>query len=475
MVVQCEKCKSIFNLKIDARKKESTRVRCSICKNEFTVWRLDNKSGNVANASSDSSLNIPLAVKIEQVFNDSRRLLHYKEIEELIFKKYGHRHSVNAYLNKSPDAIKLLPGVFIHKAHYNGLLKKAISIQKVAVVKWVAKQVKSKNNPLDVHLIAALLYKSGKIRYFSKKSIESLVTYTAQSDPDVKIIPSPSNPQKRSLTKKEGNFNNQAPQMSVTEATKDTNDKLCFQIRRLATEYETFSAPPDESSINRLPIFSSKALKNISANDLHKNYSADMLISDLSLSVRTSNVLNAAGVETIGDVMLTPGSTLLDQRNFGLKSFNELKDIIRKVISTDTHKQPIEPTSLPLSDLERLKLPPDESSLNSLPLFSSKSIDGLTIDHLHENFKAHTLLADMILSVRTSKILCAARMTTISEVMLTPTHNILRYKNFGRKSLKELKNIIKQLVLSDEFNPNVVFNDSLDENFSIDYSSRRWN
>ncbi|MDM8544077.1 DNA-directed RNA polymerase subunit alpha C-terminal domain-containing protein [Desulfococcaceae bacterium HSG9] len=413
MVVQCEKCKSTFNLKIDARKKESTRVRCSICKNEFSVWCFNHESEDAANESSGSLLDIPVSDKINQVLSHSRRLLHYKEIEELVFKKYGHRHSAGTYLNKSPDVIKLLPGVFIHKDQYSEAIKKAFIIQKAAVVKWVAKQVKSKNTPLDVQVVAALLYQSGKIRYFSEKSIEKLVTYTAQTDPEIIIVSNPSDPKKRSLTKKGSNNNHQTPQVpentviAETKETKvaDTNDRPYFQVRLPETEYETFSAPPDESSINHLPIFSSKTLKNVSANDLHKNYNAGMLISDLSLSVRTLNVLNTFGVKTIGELVLIPGPTLLKQKNFGVKSLNELKNIIKEIILTDAHKQSNESMPLTYSDLERLKLPPDEFSLNSLPIFSSKALDDLTIDDLHENYKAHTLLADLILSVRTSNVL----------------------------------------------------------------------
>ncbi|MDM8557184.1 DNA-directed RNA polymerase subunit alpha C-terminal domain-containing protein, partial [Desulfococcaceae bacterium HSG7] len=329
------------------------------------MWCFNHESEDAANETSASLLDIPVSDKINQILIHSRRLLHYKEIEELVFKKYGHRHSASTYLNKSPDVIKLLPGVFIHEDQYNESIKKAFIIQKAAVVKWVAKQVKSKNIPLDVQVVAALLYQSGKIRYFSEKSIESLVVYTAQIDPEIIIVPSPSDSKKRSLTKKDSNNNRQTPETSenvIIETVKvnekktvDTNNKPHSQLQ--TSVYETFSEPPDEVSLKSLPIFYSKKLNNVSIDDLHKNY------------------------------------------------------------------------------------------------------------------KAHTLLSDMVLSARTSKALRASGMTKIGEVMLTPAKDTLKYKNFGKKSLKELEDIIKHLVLTEEFNPNIILNDSLDENFCIEYLS----
>ena len=92
---------------------------------------------------------------------------------------------------------------------------------------------------------------------------------------------------------------------------------------------EQLASSPEESSLSLLPLFSSKKLDDITVEDLHPDFHASARLADLFLSVRTANVLNALGMETIGEVIFAPGSYLLDQQNFGRKSLRELKDIVR--------------------------------------------------------------------------------------------------------------------------------------------------
>ena len=99
-------------------------------------------------------------------------------------------------------------------------------------------------------------------------------------------------------------------------------------IRPLSSVKEQLAEPPEESSISLLPLFSSIKLKNISVEDLSPGFHATVKLAELDLSVRTANVLSVAGLETIGEVLLTAGSDLLGQKNFGKKSLNELKDIV---------------------------------------------------------------------------------------------------------------------------------------------------
>ncbi len=52
-------------------------------------------------------------------------------------------------------------------------------------------------------------------------------------------------------------------------------------------------------------------------------------ISELELSVRSSNCLKEANIKTIGDLVRKPESELLNFRNFGKKSLNEINDILK--------------------------------------------------------------------------------------------------------------------------------------------------
>ena len=90
--------------------------------------------------------------------------------------------------------------------------------------------------------------------------------------------------------------------------------------------------PPDESSLILLPIFSSKNTREIAVEDLHKSFKAFTKLSDLMLSIRSANVLKELDMHTIGEVMLTTGTTLLKQKNFGRGCLCELKIIIGNLI-----------------------------------------------------------------------------------------------------------------------------------------------
>lgn len=199
---------------------------------------------------------------------------------------------------------------------------------------------------------------------------------------------------------------------------------------------EQLTAPPQKSSIDLLPLFSSIKLPEFSVEQLHPGFHGSLKTKALGLSVRTENTLEELQLETIGAVMLTPGSDLLKQSNFGKKCLRELQDVVRDLCTGGAQK-------------ENFSLPPSEHSLSILPLFSSRRLIGISVEDLHQEFRANTKLSDLILSHRTSNILNDLGMVSIGEVLLTPGDNLLRTKNFGRKSLKELRDIVRSLCLSD--------------------------
>lgn len=52
-------------------------------------------------------------------------------------------------------------------------------------------------------------------------------------------------------------------------------------------------------------------------------------ISELELSVRSSNCLKDANIKTIGDLVRRQEAELLEFRNFGKKSLTEIQDILK--------------------------------------------------------------------------------------------------------------------------------------------------
>jgi len=213
-------------------------------------------------------------------------------------------------------------------------------------------------------------------------------------------------------------------------------------VKQLAT-------PPEDSSIERLPLFSFKRLHEFAVEQLHPGFQGNLKNKDLALSVRTLNILDELQLETIGEVMLTPGSELLKQPNFGKKCLRELQDVVCELCANEAKQ-------------EHLSLPPTEHSLAILPLFSSQRFRGVSVTDLHHGFHATTKLSELIISHRTSNALTRLGVLSIGEVMLTPGDELLRIKGFGRKSLKEVRDTVRSLCFSDS---------QLEEQNAVDYSS----
>lgn len=181
-------------------------------------------------------------------------------------------------------------------------------------------------------------------------------------------------------------------------------------------------------------------------------------ITAAGLSIRATNVLlqNCSSLE---ELHLLSKKTLLTFPNCGRKTVREILsslDTIRGKVSAET----------PPSVKEQLAEPPEESSIYLLPLFSSKEIEDVAVEDLHSGFRALTKLADLDLSARTANVLHGLGIETIGEVILTPRSELLGQQNFGRKSLSELKELVRSLCLTENDAPGSLANESV----SIDYT-----
>nr|MDA3787524.1 hypothetical protein [Desulfobacula sp.] len=116
---------------------------------------------------------------------------------------------------------------------------------------------------------------------------------------------------------------------------------------------------------------------------------------------------------------------------------------------------------------EQLEKPPTENSLSMLPIFSSTKLEGLTVEDLHPDFHSSTKFIDILLSTRTSHVLRTTGVKTIGEILLIPGPEFLTWKNFGKKSLNELKVIVRSLCLPGKKLPTADVNNS----GFIDYTS----
>jgi len=189
----------------------------------------------------------------------------------------------------------------------------------------------------------------------------------------------------------------------------------------------------------------------------------EKLIISSDLSMRASNVLlhNHFSIDKIN---LLNEEILLTLPNCGKKTANEILNFLKIL-----HQEKIVPP--PISIKDQLANPPDESSLILLPIFSSKNTKEIAVEDLHKSFNAFTKLSDLMLSIRSANVLKELDMHTIGEVMLTTGTTLLKQKNFGRKCLKELKAIIRNLILFNRHSSDTFQESRSNHISSIDYSS----
>jgi len=182
-------------------------------------------------------------------------------------------------------------------------------------------------------------------------------------------------------------------------------------------------------------------------------------INSIGLSVRATNVI-LHNCFSLADLTSLDTDYLQTFPNCGIKTVREIIRLLETIRETgDIH--------LPLSIKEQLAEPPTESSISLLPLFSARKLANITIQDLHPDFHASIKLTDIVLSVRTAKVLSAFGLETIGDVMLASAAVLLRQHNLGRKSLHELREMVQSFCLTGIVTPgnNVV------KSPEIDYSS----
>ena len=170
--------------------------------------------------------------------------------------------------------------------------------------------------------------------------------------------------------------------------------------------------------------------------------SLEMLVKEAALSVRATNVL-LKNCSSLTDPNLQTEERIRELPSCGKKTADEIVQFL-KAIRSGSEGQVKSPPSIQ----EQLAVSPSESSLQLLPLFSSRGIIGFLVEDLHCDFHGKTRLKDIVLTVRTSKVLNKLGFQTIGEVMLTSGSSLLSEKNFGRGSLNELIGIVTSLCLT---------------------------
>ena len=136
-------------------------------------------------------------------------------------------------------------------------------------------------------------------------------------------------------------------------------------------------------------------------------------VTDFELSVRSRNCLKRINVTTLGDLTLTPEPELLNSKNFGETSLQEIKEMmssrglrlgqaLETHSSMDFHSAPTE-------------LTPEEEALLSKPI------------------------SELSLSVRARKCMTRLNIPSIGDLVKRSGDELLESKNFGVTSLNEVR------------------------------------
>ena len=172
------------------------------------------------------------------------------------------------------------------------------------------------------------------------------------------------------------------------------------------------------------------------------------LISAAGLSVRATNAL-LKSFSSLDEFMTCDENAFGHIQNCGGKTIRELIVFRDGIISQrgEAYQPAPEVRNRPRSDEDLLTLPPSKENIPLLPIFSSRQLADFAVNDLHPEFHGTASLEDFVFSVRTSKILKRLGLETIGEVMLFASGDLLSQENFGRKSLKEVRHIIRSFAL----------------------------
>jgi DNA-directed RNA polymerase subunit alpha len=144
-------------------------------------------------------------------------------------------------------------------------------------------------------------------------------------------------------------------------------------------------------------------------------------VTDFELSVRSRNCLRKMNIRTLGDLVRTTEADLLNSKNFGETSLQEIKDLLA-------------------SKGLRVGMMVEE------PGFGRYGVESVELSAQERAAMAKSI-ADLSLSVRARKCMARLGITTIGELISHTADQLLEVKNFGVTSLNEIRSKLAEISL----------------------------
>jgi len=182
----------------------------------------------------------------------------------------------------------------------------------------------------------------------------------------------------------------------------------------------SLASPPTMDSLDALPFFLSRRLDFLSEEDLHPDYKANLKLSDVEMSARTSKALRKSGYNRLGQVLLIPGVELLRQKGFGRKCLRELKTLVTGLILPETTSDSIINTdyssysTMILSLLSSCKINERDQEI-ILMWLSSKTNNRITFQKIADKFSLSRERIRQIVNKNFRKIRHPARFKMLKE------------------------------------------------------------
>lgn len=148
---------------------------------------------------------------------------------------------------------------------------------------------------------------------------------------------------------------------------------------------------------------------------------AGIPIEGLKLSVRATNVLHRIGIFEVEQLLNTPIERIADQRNIGIKTIAEIREIVNQIISGDV-------------EVDGLDVPNTDSSKVGERVYSEEQIEELS----------RHFITELNLSNRAMNALMRIGCNTLDKLALMTEEDIKNLKGLGTKTCKEMLRELQQ-------------------------------
>ena len=234
--------------------------------------------------SREISNQVNYEIEIAKFLKVSKKILHYKEINEFIFSKYKTIRNAVSYLNNSNECVKVAPGFYAHRDLITNEFYRNLDFEKELINNFLRKQLILKNE-VTIDNFTELLFDLQIVKLLSKNGIRYFISNSSNLDDDLK--------------------------------------RSCFpSIKKFVLEHKSQDIEYSETHHEATPTKPLAVNKNNIYSPLNRK------ISDFNLSVRSKNCLQTEKVTKVRDLVQYTKGNLLNLKNFGRKSLREINEIL---------------------------------------------------------------------------------------------------------------------------------------------------